>query len=79
MIYFVSIKAQAISPNESKIELIRDRILRLVATTDLSIYFIWSVSVSGFDNISKPCSIGISFTERFIAVNFGETLFVGKA
>ena len=69
----------AINPNGSKIELIKDRIPRLVVKTDLSVYFIWNVSVSGFHNIPKARSIGISFTERFISVNVGELLLVGKA
>ena len=79
MIHFDSIKAGTISPNRSKIELIRDRISRLVAKTDLSVYFIWNVSVSGFHNIPKARSIVTSFTERLIYVNFREMLFVGKA
>ena len=39
MIHFGSIKAGAISPSGSKIELIRDRIPRLTAMTDLIVYF----------------------------------------
>ena len=39
MIHFGSIKAGAIGPNGSKIELIRDRIPPLVAKTGLSVYF----------------------------------------
>ena len=40
MIHFGLIKAGVKNPNGSKIELIRDRIPRLVAKTDLSVYFI---------------------------------------
>ena len=39
MIHFGSVKAGVINPNGSKIELIRDRIPRLVAKTDLNVYF----------------------------------------
>ena len=59
-------------PNGSKIELIMDRIPLLLAKTDLSVIL--------YDYMSYMAhSIGISFTERLISVNFGETLFAGKA
>ena len=35
--------------------------------------------LSGFHNISKACSIGLSFRERMISANLEETLFVGNA
>ena len=40
MIHFGSIKAGVINPKGLKLELIRDRIHRLVVKTDLSVYFI---------------------------------------
>ena len=61
MIHFGSIKAGVINPNGSKIELIRDTIPCLVVKTDLSVYFTWNVSVSGFHNIPKARSIGWFF------------------
>ena len=42
ILHFGSIKADAISPNGSKIELIRERIPRFVVKTDLSACFIYT-------------------------------------